>query len=250
MGISEGISCSMVLGIRKSPYLWITMIKRLSILLWSFALRTVHQMCGMMWQFLNTSTNSLTFLSPKNAVYELSPWKWAGFFFCFNHWNTEEMTLLRLPRWGHKRRCASTVLTEILAFENISCQVNTLSALTLNGVWERSNSPTWRGPMVTYRSWERELPACLQLFQPLWPLCPALPVSPTTVLVQLQPSTHEKLWEPGLPRQALPKLPAQRVIYHIATVTKADKNFLVKNFGRGIENFQIHSGGHIMNLHV
>lgn len=79
--------------------------------------------------------------------------KWAGFFFCFNHWNTEEMTL-RLPRWGHKRRCASTVLTEILAFENISCQVNTLSALTLNGVWERSNSPTWRGPMVTYRNWE------------------------------------------------------------------------------------------------
>ena len=90
MGISEGISCSMVLGIRKSPYLWKTMIKRLSILLWSFALRTVHQMCGMMWQFLNTSTNSLTFLSPKNAVYELSPWKWAGSFFCFNHWNTEE----------------------------------------------------------------------------------------------------------------------------------------------------------------
>lgn len=168
MGISEGISCSMVLGIRKSPYLWITMIKRLSILLWSFALRTVHQMCGMMWQFLNTSTNSLTFLSPKNAVYELSPWKWAGSFFCFNHWNTEEMTLLRLPRWGHKRKCASTVLTEILAFENISGQVNTLSALTLNGVWERSNSPTWRGPMATYRSWERERAAGLS---------PAMPAS-------------------------------------------------------------------------
>ena len=156
MGISEGISCSMVLGIRKSPYLWITIIKRLSILLWFFVLRTVHQMCGMMWQFLNMSTNSLTFLSPKNAIYELSPWKWAGFFFCSNHWNTEEMTLRRLPRWGHKKKCAATVLTEILAFENISYQVNTLSALlTLNEVWERSNSPTWRGPVVTYKNWER-----------------------------------------------------------------------------------------------
>lgn len=69
---------------------------------------------------------------------------------------------------------------------------------------------TWRGPVVTYKNWEKERAA--------WPVsrysslsCPALPPSPTPTLVQFQPSTREKLWEPRLPRQALPRLPAQRM---------------------------------------
>lgn len=48
---------------QESPYLWVTMINRLSILLWSFELGTIHQMCGML-QFMNSLLeNGLTLAS-------------------------------------------------------------------------------------------------------------------------------------------------------------------------------------------
>ena len=96
----------------------------------------------------------------------------------------------------------------------------------------------WRGPMVTYRNWERGRAA--------WPVssysslscysalhCPCLPPQ----FWCSSSHQHMRNCRARIAQTALPKLPTQRMIYYIATVTKTDKNFLVKNFGWGYWRF-------------